>query len=921
MRLPLTAILLLILFFAGSCNQSGKAKHFRIGFSQCTGGDSWRRQMLTAMRGELVFHPEMQLEYRDAENSSKKQIADIEYFLSKKVDLLIVSPNEAAPITPIVERVFQSGIPVIVVDRKTSSSLYTAYVGADNYEIGRLAGSYIADLLDQNGTVVEIFGLRGSSPAIDRHRGMWDAIGSQGIKSVGEIDGEWELDTAKVRIRRAAATLPVPDVVFAHNDIMAYGAYTVYQELFPGNKAKFVGIDALPGPGAGIQFVSDKILSASVLYPTGGEEAIRIASQVLAGMPYEKENILHSTVVDAKNVRVLKLQTDKIGNQQNDIVRQQEKINEQIQTYYSQRILIYILLVCLVVMIVVGAIAALSWREKNEINKRLEHKSNEILAQKNTIAEMAERAELATQEKLKFFTNISHEFKTPLTLIMGPVEELITKGNDSRYNREHLSTVHKNAVRLLRLVNQLMDFRKIEDKKMMLKATEIDLVAFARDVMAAFQPVAEKRKIEFELKCEMSQLYAWIDPDMIDKVVFNLLSNAFKFTNENGRVCVTLFLDPSKQNVIIWVEDNGIGMSEEHIRHAFDRFYTGDNYRGNGLGLSLSKEFVELHHGSLSVTSERGKGTRFTMVLPLGKAQFDESQLVRSRPDWERGRTYDMLVEDHYLPMSDELHDDEVFSQKEYTLLLIDDNSELRQFLKSKLNKHYNIVEAHDGTSGLRLAYNVVPDVIICDVMLPGKDGFSVSAELKADLRTSHIPIIILTAKSSMEQRIAGIQTGADEYVTKPFVFEYLEERIKALIRNRMSLREHYSHEVAIDTNIAAPGGLDRKFINDFTALVEKNIGNSEFNVNDVSRELGMSRVQIYRKVKALMGFSVNEYIMNVRLKAARHLLHGDKTIAEVASEVGFSSPAYFSTAFKAKFSVTPKEFKQTPKTDDLKQN
>jgi signal transduction histidine kinase/AraC-like DNA-binding protein/CheY-like chemotaxis protein len=872
--------------------------------------------MLVAMQGELVFHPEMELEYRDAENSSAQQVADIEYFFKQKVDLLIVSPNEAAPITPIVERVFQSGIPVIIVDRKTNSSLYTAYVGADNYEIGRLAGSYVADLLDKEGTIVEIFGLRGSSPAIDRHRGLWDVLSEYpGIRLAGEIDGKWEQDTAKLATRKNMAKFETPDVVFAHNDVMAYGAYTVCQDLFPDNKLKFIGIDALPGPGAGIQFVDDKILTASFLYPTGGEEAVRIAGQILEGQSYLKENILHSTVVDGKNVRVMKLQTDKILNQQNDIVRQQSKINEQIQTYYSQRILIYILLISLVIMIVVGAIAALSWREKNEINKRLETKTSQILAQKDTIAEMAEKAELATQEKLKFFTNISHEFKTPLTLIMAPIEELISKTSDPRTNKENLGMIRKNAVRLLRLVNQLMDFRKIEDKKMMLKASETDLLLFIRDIMTAFEPVAQKRKIEFRLICDLPHLYAWVDPDMIDKVIFNLLSNAFKFTNDKGRIHVTLFLDSSQRNATIWVEDNGIGMSDEHISHAFDRFYTGDNYGGNGLGLSLSKEFMELHHGSLTLTSEKGRGTRFEIILPLGKAHFDESQLVSSRPDWERNRTYDILNEDNYLPDPVE-HEEVMFSQKEHTLLLIDDNAELRRFLKSKLSHYYNIVEAHDGLTGLHLSYNVVPDVIICDVMLPGKDGLTVAAELKSDLRTSHIPIIILTAKGSMEHRIAGVQTGADEYVTKPFVFEYLEERIKALIKNRVLLKEHYSHDVTIDHQITSPGGLDRKFVNDFTSLIEKNIPNSSFNVNDISRELGMSRVQIYRKVKALLGFSVNDYVMNVRLKKAKHLLHGDMSISEVATEVGFSSSTYFSTAFKSRFNISPKEYKQAQSTE-----
>jgi signal transduction histidine kinase/DNA-binding response OmpR family regulator len=868
--------------------------------------------MIIDMRGELAFHPEISLEYKDAENSSERQIKDIENFIEKKVDLLIVSPNEADPITPVVEKAFQNGIPVIVVDRKTSSSMYSAYIGANNYEIGKLAGTYIADLLEGKGSILEIWGLHGSSPAIDRHRGFSEVLSKHpGIKITSEINGKWELDTAKSQMRKALPSLPHFDLVFAHNDIMAYGAHVVCKELKPQNEIMFVGIDALPGPIAGIQFVDDGILTASFLYPTGGEEAIRIANQILSDQPYQKENILHSTVIDQKNVRVMKLQSDKILTQQKDIVRQQEKINDQIRTYYSQRILIYILLTSLVVTIVVGAIAAISWREKNEINKRLQTKSNEILEQRNTIVEMAEKAEVATQEKLKFFTNISHEFKTPLTLIMGPVEELLGKSFDIKSNaKENLMLIKKNAVRLLRLVNQLMDFRKIEDKKMMLRASEHELIEFAKDVMSAFEKLAQKRKIDFQLITELQQVYVWFDPDMLDKVLFNLLSNAFKFTNDKGRIHITISMDGNHKNVTMMVEDNGVGMSEEHIKHAFDRFYTGENYTGTGIGLSLSKEFIDLHHGELILKSEKGKGTRFFISLPLGKVHFEEQQIVSSKMDWIRNSNFDIVNDENQVTRV-EAESNKV--QKDYTILLIDDNTELRQFVKSRLDSLYNIVEAHDGVTGEHLAFEVVPDVIICDVMLPGKDGFKVSKTLKADLRTSHIPIIILTAKGSIEQKIAGVQTGADEYITKPFVFEFLLERIKALIRNRETLKEHYSHELNIETQSPSPGGLDKKFINDFTALIEKNISNADFNVNDIGVELGMSRVQVYRKVKALLGYSVNDYIVNVRLKKAKHLILGtDKTIAEIASEVGFSSSTYFSTAFKNKFNLTPKEFKSS---------
>lgn len=905
-------LLLLLVGTLTDCHRAKNQVEYRIGFSQCTGGDAWRRQMLVSMQGELAFYPEMELLYRDAENSSEKQIADIEAFIQSNVDLLIVSPNEAEPITPVVEKAFQSGIPVIIVDRKTSSSMYSAYIGADNYAIGRLAGAYIAELLGGEGSFVEIWGLRGSSPAIERHRGLWDVLADYpGITSAGEIDGEWELDTARAEVRRRIMDFLPFDLVFAHNDIMAYGAHSVCRQILPGNEIKFMGIDALPGPSAGIQFVDDKILTASFLYPTGGEESIRIANQILNGLPYQKENILHSTAVDSKNVRVMKLQSDKLLSQQNDIVRQQQKINDQIQTYYSQRILIYILLASLVIMIIVGAIATLSWREKNEINKRLEAKNQQIVEQRNTIAEMAERADIATQEKLKFFTYISHEFKTPLTLIMGPVEEMLSRNGDIKFNRrENLLLVKKNAIRLLRLVNQLMDFRKIEDRKMMLHASETDLIQFITEVMSAFDKVAEKRKIDFQLFTELQRLYLWFDPDMLDKVIFNLLSNAFKFTNDKGRIHITVSVDDPQRNASIVVEDNGLGMSEEHLRHAFDRFYTGENFSGTGIGLSLSNEFIQLHHGQLALNSEKGRGTRFFITLPMGNAHFDEQQMVTGNREWVRNQDFDFLNEAPQPTPQNGM--EEAILQKDYTLLLIDDNAELRSFLKNRLDTYYNIVVAADGTTGLHMAFEAVPDLIICDVMLPGKDGFDISRTLKEDLRTSHIPVIILTAKGSIEQKIVGVKAGADEYITKPFVFEYLLERIKSLIRNRELLKEHYSQDLKIEMMGASPKSLDKKFVSEFTAMIEGNISNPDLQVSQICQQLGMSRVQLYRKVKALLGYSVNDYIVSVRLKKAKFmLLNSDKSISEIASDVGFSSPTYFSTAFKGKFKISPTEFKQ----------
>lgn len=908
----LTVILLLISFCLFSCDQSEEKQELVIGFSQCTGGDAWRKAMHEEMKRELSFYPDLKLVIKDAKNSSEMQIKHIEEFIAMEVDLLIVSPNESAPITPIVDSVFEHGIPVIVVDRRTNSSLYSAYVGANNYEIGKLAGDYVAKLLNGKGRIIEVTGLRGSSPAIDRHNGFTDAIADyKELTIVSRVNGEWEKEIAKARFPETYSEEDSIELLFAHNDVMALGVYEYLRSIDKQNNLKFIGIDGLGGPNGGLQFVEDGILDATFLYPTGGEEIIRIASKILKNEPFDKENILSSTVIDERNVYIMKQQTNKILNQQKSIERQQEKISEQMRIYHSQRTLLYILLGSLIVIIVLGALALLALREKHEINKTLRSKNKEVINQRNELAKMAKRADKATEAKFKFFTNISHEFRTPLTLILGPVEDIL-RGDISSDVKKDLNLVMKNANRLLKLVSQLMDFRKIENKKMMLQAMEGDIIAFTKDVADAFYRLSVSRQINFSVETSLKELNVYFDADKLDKVLFNLLSNAFKFTKDGGNIKLKIGLSDDYDQLVLTVEDDGNGMTPEHVSHAFDRFYTG-NAHGNlstGLGLSLSKEFIRLHKGDIVVVSEKWKGTRFIITLPLGKEHLNTSEIISNSDEMILTSVPEILETD-----TEGYIDSSVFEerqeQKEHTILIIEDNAELRGFLKKRLLRKFNVVEAPDGVLGLTQAFANMPDLVICDIMLPSKTGLEVTAALKHDLRTSHIPIIQLTAKDSEQNKIEGVQSGADLYITKPFSYQYLYERIVMLIKNRKILKEHYSSEITVDSHAAKPKQLDKKFISEFMAIVQQNLSNPDLNANDIAAGLGMSRVQVYRKVKALLGYSVNDYVINVRLKKAKHLmLHSDMNISEIAYEVGFSSPAYFSTAFKNHFEVSPSDFK-----------
>ena len=680
-------------------------------------------------------------------------------------------------------------------------------------------------------------------------------------------------------------------------------------------KIKIIGVDGLPGENGGIDLVEKGAIKATVLYPTGGGEAILTAVNILENKPYQKDTRLTSTIIDSSNVRIMKLQNEKILAQQKDIDRRQKKIQEQQVITTNQTNIIYAISISLALALIFGSILFYYLRENKKINTTLSLQNDEISNQRNQLIELGKKASEANEAKIRFFTKISHELRTPLTLILGPLEELLQNEKIYRNAGQSLLLIHKNTIRLLRLINQLMDFRKIEIDKLKLRVSENDIVIFLNQIIEAYRDVAKKRNIDLRLIIKQSFLNVWFDETMLDKVLFNLLSNAFKFTNDNGYIYVSLEKDEVANNVDITIEDNGVGMTETAVEHAFELFYQGEyeNYKGSGLGLALSKELIHLHHGTIKVQSEKWKGTKFIITLPLGNSHFTEQEII------SKEMTNIVLSEDEKIYTTELLPQtkpEESFASgadKEYSILIVEDYPDLKNFLKDRLNKYYEILEADNGNVALQQAFETVPDLIICDIIIPGKNGFELTNMLKSDIRTSHIPIILLTAKTSVEAQIEGMKHLADSYITKPFNQKYLEENIKSLLSNRSILREHYSMDILpSELKTQTINKLDKKFINEFNALIESNIANENFSVEDICRHIGLSRIQLYRKVKALLNCNVNEYILNKRLQKAKYLLQNDElTIAEVAYKVGFSSPAYFSTVFKSKFDVTPSEFKE----------
>lgn len=900
-------LLLLPVLIGLSCQTPNNKKTYKIGFSQCTGGDKWRRVMLNDMKRELAIYPNFQLIYKDAANSTSTQIAQINELVKQDIDLLIISPNESSPVlTKPIDEAFQQGIPVILLDRKITSDSYNSFIGADNLEIGRMVGEAIPTLLKKGGKVVEIWGLASSSPAQERHKGLAEGLSKfSNIQIIKELYGQWEQDTARKVAEANLEVLRQADLVFAHNDVMAQRVQQVCKDAGISPLPLFLGIDGLPGTKSGLQKIVDGTLTATFLYPTGGEEAIEVAAQILAGKAAKREYILNSIRIDRSNIKAIKAQSDKLLHQQQDI----EKLNQQIghlnDTYASQKTALYIIVACLVLAVMLGIWALYLVRAKQLANKQLALQNQQINAQKDKIEEVSNKARQATEEKLRFYSYISHEFRTPLSLILTPVEDLLNqKAISQKELKSGLLYIQKNAHRLLRLVDQMLDLRKTDAGKQLLQASEQNIVQFLQEIVTDFQQKAHKSKIDLQLITPVIHIPLWFDVEKLDKVLFNLLSNAFKYTPRGGYIHI--FLQEAAKNVQIIIKDNGEGMTETEQERAFDLYFSGQKKYslGTGLGLALSREFVHLHHGEIEVASKKGEGTTFTILLPKGDTHLMPDEKTTLDSTERPAHTY--FEDSELTPLSPTPTIDT--TNEAISLVLIEDNADLSHYIVEKLSRIASIKSFTTAEQGWEGILSLIPDLIICDVMLPGMGGFELTQRVKDDFRTSHIPVILLTAKSQTDAQIEGIKAGADVYLTKPFNTTHLTETIKTMLNNRAKIQRRFSSEYVF----ANENKTEKRFLNELTARIEAHIADPEFGVEKLSTDMGMSRVQLYRKVQALLQMNVNDYITEIRINKAKALLRDtNKSIADVAYATGFNSPAYFTTLFRQKQNQTPSEFRK----------
>lgn len=872
---------LYILFFTllfSACSDNNTKKYV-IGVSQCS-EDIWRDKLNDELVMSTYQHDNVSLKFASANDNDKLQKQQIEQFIKEGVNLLIVSPNQIHTISSVVDKAYDAGIPVILFDRKTDSKKYTAFIGADNYEAGHEMGLFIAHQLGGKGNVVEIGGLKGSSPAIERDRGFTEALKAYpDIKIVGRYYTDWQEERGAAVMDSILAQGMKIDYVFGQNDRIAAGARKLAMQR--GEKAiKFVGIDALPVAGGGMEDVRDGRLVASYIYPTRGDLVMQLALNILEKKPFHRDNYLKGTLVTIDNANALLLQNEEIMKQTARLQSLHGKVDNYLAQYNHQKV--YFLLFSIIVILVIGIL---------------------VYAYRSIVTRHRIEEETITA-KLQFFTNISHELRTPLTLIADPVDYIIRDSNLNAQQRDMLQIVQRNVAVLTRLVSEILDFRKVQNGKMKLHLSDFDLIECMQQWIGLFTVSAQKKNINLQLEAPKT-IPMRADHDKLERICYNLLTNAMKYTPNGGKITFAATVEGDK--VKIEVSDNGIGIAADEQAYIFNRFYQAKNAgQGTGIGLALVKAFTDLHHGEATVESKEGEGSRFTIVLPLSQA----GELSTSKSQ----QPYSSVVE---ISSTEEVpnqarHIDDLVLPDEAArpeVLIIDDNSDIRSYLRRALSSTYKVSEAVDGKSGLEMARRIVPDLVISDIMMPVMDGLEFCSQLKQDKAISHIPVILLTARSLDEQRAEGYKHGADAYIAKPFSLELLLSRIDNLIESRKKLSQMFSNTDENGVCEKLSNETDKSFVTQLRKIIQENLGDSEFNVERIGDEIGLSRVQLYRKVKALTGHSPVEMLRKARLMRARHLLRTtEKSVSEVAYAVGFSTPSYFSKCYKDEFGESPKK-------------
>ena len=886
----------LILFFAlSSCSNSNQPQ-YRIGLSQCY-DDAWRQKMNAEMERELLFHPEMTLTKRIAYGSNDVQCAQIDSFIAERVDLIIVSPNEAEAVKPAVSRAYNAGSPVIVADRRVPGDEWTAFIGGDNYRVGVLMAEWIRSVQAETShplQVLEVTGLPGSTPEMLRHQGLMERLSANGerLPEIHSVVGATDAYQAVQTYLQQHAHI---DAIVAQNDLMAMDASKAVRDL-EYSPVRIMGVDGLQD---GLQAIVDGVIECTATYPSRGDLLIETAAQILAGEPFVRDTIVPTVLVDRETAEAMLDLSAEMDHEVGTITMLKQRSDILREEYRSQHVILWMVGVFSWLLIILFFYMFRLYRQRKRLHEQL--------------MEAQGRLEEATRSKLTFFTNVSHDFRTPLTLIADPLGQLEKDKTLTQEQHRLTALAYRNTQVLLRLINQVLDFRKYESGMLKPNWSRINMNEAMREWTEAFTPLAKQRHIALSFEASEETIEAVLDIGKTERIVFNIVANAFKFTPQNGHVSVRLWRETDQ--VCFSISDTGSGIPEAYKQRIFDTFFQMDatNSQGSGIGLALVRSFVTLQGGTISVADNpEGQGTTFTIQLPIGDlSTFDFEQSGLSTNQYVH-ITSDQILTELGTEGQEEVSVGE--DDDKSIMLVIDDNADIRTYLRQVFSDTYTVITAENGATGLRKAFISVPDIILTDLSMPDIDGLEVCRKLKTETATSHIPVLMLTARSMDEQQIEGFEHGADAYVSKPFKADILKAQVASLIENRKRVKsqEPIANSQKPKADLQTP---EEQFVQRFNDIVRQNLDDETLSVEIIADKMAMSRTQLYRKIKQLTNYSPNEIIRNVRLHEARAMLNkGTMAISEVAYRTGFTSPSYFTKCYTEFFGEKPSERNNTTK-------
>ena len=915
------AATLLCIVVVTSCSR--QPEEFTIGVSQCS-VDAWREVANNEIRQEASFYDNLSVKIKSVRDDSEQQIEDIENFITEGVDLLIISPNESERLTPVVEKAYDAGIPVILYDRKVDSDKYTAFVGGDNRQIGSIAASYAMSIIGGRKRIALIRGTSGSTADTERYEGFISTLleaESPQVTIAAEAAANFNRSDAR-RIMTGLLTQQNEkdpfDLVFAFNDEMAAGVYDAYTQM--GRKLpQIIGIDALLTPdGSGtISYIINGMINASFIYPTGGSAVIDIARRILMGVHYERETLLNTELVNRFNVRVYQAQMKQIAEKQ----RIAESLNSRIRGYtlrYERQehmmvfslVLVFLLAVLLIILSYLMRTRNRLVRQLNGQNEQIRKQVESLQEQQKKLIDLSGQLEETTQAKLAFFTNISHEFKTPLSLISGPIEDLLSNKDMPKNAEVPLDILKRNSSKLTRLITELLDFRTFEGGKMVVNYSMGNFDEFLREILKMFADVIRRRNLKFSYTTDGADYEIPFDPIKMEKVFTNLLSNAFNHVDKEGTIRIRLDSTQfgTRRGIQLSVFNSGSYIPPENRENIFQRFYTLDaTQRGTGIGLALVSSIVDALNGSIRVESNQATGTTFFVTIPLEKGLHTDARINQETyvPEFAMLKLATMGDEDVTMGIMDEMTHEE----GKPTVLVIEDNEDMLIFIRNILQTDYRVLLAKNGNSGIAKAVKFVPDIILCDIMMPDIDGFEVCSQLKSDLQTKNIPIILLTACSLDEQRARGYECGADSFMQKPFSISTLRARMRQLLENKERLTSEIQGDWLIGRDAKTLPPATAAMLNRFREYVEQHITDNII-LDDIAQYLGYSKSKIYRELKEVTEYSPIDLVNLVRLhKAVELMTQQQQNITEAAFNTGFSSPSYFSNTFLKYYHMRPKEY------------